>query len=54
MNILILVNDPPYGADRSCNGLRLVAAVANEDVMVTDFLLDDGMLAADKVLAVYT
>jgi uncharacterized protein involved in oxidation of intracellular sulfur len=28
MNYLIILNDPPYGTERSYNGLRLASALA--------------------------
>ena len=44
MNILIILNDPPYGTEHSYNGLRLAKALANKETAITLFLL------ADKVL----
>ncbi len=32
-NILIILNDPPYGTERSFNGLRIAKAVSNADHM---------------------
>jgi len=31
MNVLIILNDPPYGTERSYNGLRLALALARRD-----------------------
>ena len=31
MNVLVLVNDPPYGTERSYNALRLADALAKRD-----------------------
>jgi uncharacterized protein involved in oxidation of intracellular sulfur len=47
MNDLVLVNDPPYGTERSYNGLRLANALAKrdgEDVRV--FLMADAVSCA--------
>jgi uncharacterized protein involved in oxidation of intracellular sulfur len=46
MNTLIILNDPPYGTERSFNGLRLAKAVSNEDNKVTVFLLADSVACA--------
>ena len=53
MKTLFILNDPPYGTERSYNGLRLAAALAQrdgEDVRV--FLLADavGCAVAGQVL----
>jgi uncharacterized protein involved in oxidation of intracellular sulfur len=45
-NILIILNDPPYGSERSYNGLRLAGALCNEDAHVTVFLLADAVACA--------
>ena len=45
-NILIILNDPPYGTERSYNGLRLAKAVSKEDTHVTVFLLADAVACA--------
>jgi len=45
-NILIILNDPPYGTERSYNGLRLAKALSNEDTNVTVFLLADSVSCA--------
>lgn len=46
MNVLIILNDPPYGTERSYNGLRLAKAVSNENSEVTVFLLADAVNGA--------
>jgi len=48
MNILIILNDPPYGTERSYNGLRLAKAVSNENSEVTVFLLADAVNGAKR------
>lgn len=40
-NILIILDDPPYGAERSYTGLRLARAVRNEDARIALFSLED-------------
>lgn len=45
-NILIILNDPPYGIERSYNGLRLAKAVINEGAHVTVSLLADAISCA--------
>jgi len=46
MNILIILNDPPYGTERSYNGLRTAKALASVDVNVNVFLLADSVVCA--------
>ena len=42
MNTLFILNDPPYGTERSRNGLRLAGAVAKrEGETVRVFLMGD-------------
>jgi len=44
MNILIILYDPPYGTERSYNGLHLATAICKEeDRVVTVLLLADAM-----------
>ena len=44
MKILVLLNDPPYGTERSYNGLRLADAVAKrEETEVRVFLFGDAV-----------
>ncbi|MDT8281562.1 MAG: DsrE family protein [Gammaproteobacteria bacterium] len=45
-NILIILNDPPYGTERSYNGLRLAKALSNEDSHVIVFLMADAITCA--------
>ncbi len=53
MKNLIICNDPPYGTERSWNGLRLAGALARRDgVQVRVFLLGDAVgcaVAGQKV-----
>jgi uncharacterized protein involved in oxidation of intracellular sulfur len=48
MQILLILNDPPYGSERCYNGLRLALALAKSDptTMVTVFLMADAVVAA--------
>ncbi len=48
MQVLLILNDPPYGAERCYNGLRLALALAKSDpaIAVTVFLMADAVLAA--------
>ncbi len=50
MNTLIILNDPPYGTERSYNGLRLAGALLKQgaDAVVVVFLLGDAVLCAKK------
>jgi uncharacterized protein involved in oxidation of intracellular sulfur len=45
MNILILVNDAPYGTEKAYNGLRLAMAIQKDhpDVQVNVFLMADAV-----------
>jgi len=44
---LFILNDPPYGTERSYNGLRLVNALSkDEDDEVRVFLTGDAVLCA--------
>lgn len=46
-NILFIINDGPYGNERSYNGLRLALnLVKNEGVTVRVFLTGDGVQCA--------
>lgn len=53
MEVLLILNDPPYGTERSYNGLRLAHALARQsDVHVRVFLIGDaaaGARAGQKV-----
>ncbi len=47
MNYLIILNDPPYGAERSYNGLRLASSLAKEEQnAVSVFLMGDATSCA--------
>lgn len=43
MKILLIVNDPPYGTERSYNGLRLAKALIGKQAEVTAFLMADAV-----------
>lgn len=47
MNALVILNDPPYGTERSYNGLRLAGALAKrEGSAVRIFLMADAAWCA--------
>lgn len=48
MKHLILLNDPPYGTERSFNGRRMAHALAKNDpeAEITVFLMADAVLCA--------
>lgn len=48
MQILFILNDPPYGTERVYNGLRLAHALVKKDPQtnVTVFLMADAVAAA--------
>lgn len=46
--MLIILNDPPYGSERSYNGLRLAKALADENAKVTAFLMADAVFCAKR------
>ena len=48
MNILIILNDPPYGTERSYNGLRLAKSLVGDDNQVTVFLMADAVSCAKR------
>ena len=49
MHTLLILNDPPYGTERTYNGLRLGPALAKTpDARVTVFLMADAVGAAKK------
>jgi uncharacterized protein involved in oxidation of intracellular sulfur len=48
MNVLLILNDPPYGTERSYNGLRLAIALAGKDAAVTVFLMADAVACAKR------
>ena len=46
---LIILNDPPYGTERSYNGMRLANALSEgEDIEVRVFLMGDGVACAKR------
>ncbi len=48
MHILMILNDPPYGTERSYNGLRLAKALATDDNQLTVFLMSDSVGCAQS------
>lgn len=48
MKILIILNDPPYGTERSFNGLRLAKALGKAEASVTVFLMADAVVCANR------
>lgn len=48
MKILFILNDPPYGTERTYNGLRLALAILKGDpsAQVAVFLMADAVVAA--------
>jgi uncharacterized protein involved in oxidation of intracellular sulfur len=53
VNVLVVVNDPPYGTERAYNALRLAGSLAKrEDADVRVFLMGDavGCAMAGQVL----
>lgn len=47
MNALLILNDPPYGTERSYNGLRLALSLAKQqDVNMRVFLIGDAVACA--------
>ena len=46
MSTLIILNEAPYGSERSYNGLRLAKAIASAGDKVTVFLLADAVTCA--------
>lgn len=47
MNYLIILNDPPYGTERSYNGLRLAVSLAKDnEARVSVFLIGDAAACA--------
>ena len=53
MNVLVVVNDPPYGTERCYNALRLAGSLAKrEEAQVRVFLMGDavGCAMAGQVL----
>lgn len=48
MKTLIILNDPPYGTERTSNGLRLAHALPKAGAEVTVFMLGDAVVSAKK------
>lgn len=49
MHVLLILNDPPYGTERTYNGLRLGLALAKvPDARLTVFLMADAVGAAKR------
>jgi uncharacterized protein involved in oxidation of intracellular sulfur len=50
MRLLFVLNDPPYGTEKSYNGLRLALALAKKDpeAQITVFLMADAVACAKK------
>ena len=49
MNILVILNDPPYGTERSYNGLRLALSLVKEDaVELRVFLMADAVRCGQR------
>ncbi len=49
MNTLFILNDAPYGTEKSYNGLRLAGSLAkNENELVRVFLIGDAAACAKK------
>ncbi len=48
MKALIILNDPPYGTERSYNGLRLANSLAGAEATVRVFLFADAAACAKR------
>lgn len=50
MQHLLILNDPPYGTERSFNGLRMAHALSKHEPegSVTMFLMADAVVCAKK------
>ena len=46
MKTLLILNDPPYGTERSYNGLRLARVLSGKGAEATVFLLADAVACA--------
>ena len=46
MNTLLILNDPPYGTERSYNGMRLAKALAGKGAEISVFLMADAVACA--------
>jgi uncharacterized protein involved in oxidation of intracellular sulfur len=48
--VLMILNDPPYGSERSYNGLRLAGSLARgDDAEVRVFLVGDAVGCAPRI-----
>lgn len=45
-SVLLILNDPPYGAERSYNALRLGRTLTGKDAEITVFLMADAVFCA--------
>ena len=43
---LLILNDPPYGSERSYNAMRLAVALTGKGIEVTTFLMADAVACA--------
>ena len=48
MATLFILNDPPYGTERSYNGLRLAGSLAKKGAAVSVFLIGDAAACAKR------
>lgn len=48
MKTLIILNDPPYGTERTYNGLRLAHALPKAGSDITVFMLGDAVVSAKQ------
>ena len=48
MEILLIVNDPPYGSERSFNALRLAKTLGQQGNRVSVFLMADAVSCAKR------
>lgn len=50
MKVLIILNDPPYGTERSYNGLRMAKSLISSDssIALTVFLMSDAVTCAAR------
>ena len=49
MNVLVILNDAPYGSERTYNGLRLAGSLAKQDgIELKIFLIGDAAAAAAR------
>jgi uncharacterized protein involved in oxidation of intracellular sulfur len=47
MKVLLILNDPPYGSERTYNGLRLAGTLSRQpDVQLKIFLIGDAVSSA--------